>query len=144
MNDTIATIAGNTFSAVVPIGTGVNESTTIVARALADDSDCEPLEDSVVVIHNDSIACTDPLTLIVTAPKNGKVTTSSRIVVAGEVSDHTAEVRVNGNLVDVKLDGSFETRVALARGNNDIVVTASNNDPDCDQTVEREVDKRNG
>ena len=65
-----------------------------------------------------------PPDLIVLAPEEGLITNQTSLLVIG-VSDPGAEVTVNGVVVDVSVDGTFNHTLELEEGENAIVIIAT-------------------
>jgi hypothetical protein len=65
-----------------------------------------------------------PPDLIVLAPEEGHITNQTSLLVIG-VSDPGAEVTVNGVVVDVSVDGTFNHTLELEEGGNAIVIIAT-------------------
>ena len=67
----------------------------------------------------------EPLFLVVTEPQADSVVNSSPISVAGSTTPD-AVVSINGEAVEVDIDGAFSAQVILEEGPNSIEVVASN------------------
>ena len=67
----------------------------------------------------------EPFFLVVTEPQGDSIVTSNPISVAGSTTPD-AVVSINGEAVEVDIDGAFSTQVTLEEGPNVIEVVASN------------------
>ena len=62
--------------------------------------------------------------MVITEPEDGLITNQSLLIIKG-VTDPGAEVTIDGESVDVEVDGSFNHTYELSEGENTIVVVAS-------------------
>ena len=67
----------------------------------------------------------EPFFLLVTEPQEDSIVSSSPILVAGSTTPD-AVVSINGEAVEVDIEGAFSTQVTLEEGPNFIEVVASN------------------
>jgi len=79
-------------------------------------------------------ATPEPFLLIVTEPEEDSVVSSSPVTVSGSTTPD-AIVSVNGESVEVDIDGNFIAEVALEEGPNAIEVVASNLQGDQESVV---------
>ncbi len=105
-----------TFTAQLTLVPGAN---TIKAVATLGD---ETVEDNIVVTYAPPAPA---LTVEITSPEDGAVSTTNTVTVNGTVSDAEAEVKVNGTAVEVAEDKTFTTQVTLVKGENTIEAMAT-------------------
>ena len=102
-----------TFTVQVELIEGSN---TITAAASLEE---QTAEDSITV------TCILPLTIEITSPEDGAVSSTNLIGVSGTVSHAAATVKVNGVDVEVAEDGTFSIDVTLIKGENAIAAVAT-------------------
>ena len=132
VNGVTAVIAGNNFSAEVPLSAGANTLTATAIDAAGNSADA-----SVTVTYTPPD--TTPPNVSIDAPADGAELTATPITVVGTVSDDRAlaGVSVNG-IAAVVAGNSFSVDVALSAGANTLTATATDaagNQATADATV---------
>ncbi len=121
VNGIAASVAGESFQAVVPLAEGENTLTASATGALGSAAD-------TVTGTRVGGPPMPALAISITAPPDRAFVSSSRIPVSGVVSDPSAEVSVNGTNAVVAGTQYLAAAVPLAHGENTLVATARRGD----------------
>ncbi len=68
------------------------------------------------------VAAIPPRTLTITSPPNHAELEGADVAFVGQIPDTTGELRINGELISNKKEGSFNARIPLALGANSILI----------------------
>ena len=112
VNGTSISFASGVFSTDVTVSSGANIFTVV---ALPNEDECNTLEDEVTLYVDTTNVCTDPTAVLtVDQPTDGLSTTASSVTVAGNVTETTGVLTINGTVVDLDSDGDFSSSVSLS------------------------------
>lgn len=114
VNNVTATLAGNTFSATVPLVEGANALNVVAVDAAANQSTASRS------ITRDTTAPT----IAISQPTDGAITNNTQVSVTGTFSDATATtIKVNGIAATVS-GNNFSAVVSLSEGSNTVHAVA--------------------
>ncbi|MFQ5598037.1 MAG: hypothetical protein ACE5GK_08305, partial [Nitrospiria bacterium] len=116
VNGVVATVVGETFSALIPLADGFNDITVHAENLVGIDA-----YHGTVVLYEPA---TKPLTLQVTSPVEPFLVNHNPISVTGIVSDSAAVVEVSGIAAEQNFRSFKITSVPLSLGDNTLLVKA--------------------